>query len=803
MAYDLIGKDFVPPDVLAKVTGRARYAEDFRAEGMVFAKLLTSPMPHARINGIDASAALAMEGVFGILTAEDEGAGTLLTNEPLFVGHPILAVAAVDERTAQDAIDAIRLDAEPLEFVVDPLESLYPGGPNAGRDGTNASSGRGMGGMGGGGPGRTLKWAARDFAVPDGQLPMGEPAQEWSFGDLEAGFAEASLVLDETFVTQGNSHHSMEPRTTMSYWENGKCYVHTGCQSHTAALGGISRQCGVGVEDVVLVNEYCGGGFGSKSGGSITVGITALLSKKIARPVMLRISRHEEYFFGSARGGFQGRIRLGFRDDGRITAADLYLVQDAGSGGGFPDANSAGGAVSIIYQPQAMRYRGISITTNSTPRGAQRGPGQNQIAAAVEPIVDKAARELGLDRLAIRRINAPDSSGTVGSQQGPLTSAYMAEALDQGAEQFDWATRSQRSGDRQGPKAYGVGIGQAYHSAGRSGYDGLVVLTPEGKLHLHTGVGNLGTYSYVATTRPAAEVLRCDWENCVIEHGISTRHLPSASAQNGSNTSYTMTRTNYVAALDALQKLKEIAAMDLGGEPDDYDVGDHRVFATADPERFITYRQAAERAIEIGGRYSGAEAPEDIADVTRAAVAGVAGTGLVGIARDNLPSDGNVPALSVGFAEVEVDLETGKVEILDYVGVADCGTVLHPQGLAQQVKGGGVWGMSFALHERQIYDTQNGLPGNVGLLTCKPSGYLDVPSVMQWSATDIADPQNPVGVRGIGEPPMGAASAAVLSAISDALDGHLFNRVPVVPDMIVNHVAGQPQSHGPLDVQTA
>ncbi len=804
MAYDLIGKDFVPPDVRAKVTGRARFAEDFRAEGMVFAKLLTSPMPHARVNGIDASEALSMEGVLGILTAEDEGAGTLFSNEPMFVGHPILAVAAVDEATAQDAIDAIRLDIEPLEFVVDPLETLYPGGPNAGPGGVNSSAGRGgMGGMGGGGGGQTRKWAARDFAVPEGQLPMGEPAQEWSFGDLEAGFAEASLVLDETFVTQGNSHHSMEPRTTMAYWENGKCHVHTGVQSHTSALGGISRQAGVGVEDVVLVNEYCGGGFGSKSGGSITVGIAARLSRKIGRPVMLRISRHEEYFLGSARGGFQGRIRLGFRADGRITAADLYLVQDGGSAGGFPDANSAGGAVSIIYQPLSMRYRGVTLLTNSTPRGAQRGPGQNQIATAVEPIIDKAARELGLDRLEIRRINAPDSSGTVGSQRSPLTSAYMAEALEQGAEQFGWASRKGRSGERRGSKAYGVGIGQAYHSAGRSGYDGLVVLTPEGKLHLHSGVGNLGTYSYVATTRAAAEVLRCDWENCVVEHGITSRHLPSASAQNGSNTSYTMTRTNYVAALDAVQKLKEIAALDLGGSADDYDIGDHKVFATANPERFLTYPQAAQRAIELGGRYSGAEPPDDIADVTRAAVAGVAGTGLVGIAKDNLPKEGDVPALSVGFAEVEVDLETGKVEILDYVGVADCGTVLHPQGLSQQLKGGGVWGMGYALHERQIYDPQNGLPGNVGLLGCKPPSYLDVPSVMAWSATDIADPQNPVGARGIGEPPMGAASAAVLSAVSDALGGHLFNRAPVVPDMIVNHVAGQPQSHGPLDVQTA
>ena len=800
MAYNLIGKDFTPPDVRAKVTGRAKYAEDFRAEGMVFARLLTSPLPHARIRGIDTSEALATDGVLGILTADDEGAGALLSNEPAFVGSPILAVAAVDERTAQDAIERIELDAEPLEFVVDPLESLYPGGPNAGPGGaSNLSAGRG--GMGGSGGER--KWTARDFAVPEGRLPAGEPSQEWSFGDLEAGFAEASLILDETFVTSGNSHHSMEPRTTLAYWENGKCRVHTGCQSHTAALGGIARQVGVDVEDVVFINEYCGGGFGSKSGGSVTVGIAALLSRKINRPVMLRVSRHEEYFLGSARGGFQGRIRLGFRDDGRITAADLYLVQDGGSAGGFPDANAAAGAVSIVYQPLAMRYRGITVLTNTTPRGAQRGPGQNQVAAAVEPIIDKAARELGLDRLAIRKINAPDSAGTVGSQQGPLTSAFMAEALDLGAEQFDWTGHSRRSGERRSSKVYGVGIGQAYHSAGRSGYDGLVVLSPDGKLHLHSGVGNLGTYSYAVTTRAAAEVLRCDWENCVVHHGISTEHLPSASAQNGSNTSYTMTRTNYVAAMDAVRKLKEIAALDLGGSPEDYDIGGHEVFAAADPERRMTYARAAQRAIELGGRYSGAEPPEDIHEVTRAAVAGVAGTGLVGIAKDNLPKNGEVPALSCGFAAVEVDLETGKVDILDYVGVADCGTVLHPQGLAQQVKGGGVWGMSYALLERQIYDSQNGLPGNIGLLQCKPASYLDVPSVMAWGATDIADPQNPVGARGIGEPPMGAASAAVLSAVSDALGGHLFNRVPVVPDMIVNHAAGRPQSHGPLEVQTA
>ena len=798
MAYNLIGKDFIPPDIHGKVTGKAKYAEDFRAEGMVFARLLTSPVPHGRVTNIDASEALAMDGVIGILTANDDGVGALLTNEPKFVGDPILALAAVDETTAQDAIDRIVLDIEPLEYTVDPLDSLYPGGPDARSDGSNVGGGRtGL-------ERRRVKWTARDFsAVEEDQLPMGEPAWQWSYGDIEAGFQEADLVFDESFVTQGNSHHSMEPRTAMAYWQGGKCYVHTGSQSLTASLAGIADQLGITIDELVYVNENCGGGFGSKGTAAQTAGISGHLSKQIGRPVMLRISRHEEFYIGSARGTLQGRIKIGFHRDGRIVAVDFSAVQDGGANGGFQDAGDAAQAVSIMYQPESMRFRGIPVLTNTTPRGPQRGPGQNQVAAAMEPILDKAARDLGLDRLAIRKLNAPDNNATVGSQQIPVTSAYMPDALDKGAGMFNWAEQQARSGERNGSKVFGVGIGQAYHDVGRTGYDGLLVLTPDGKLHLHSGVGNLGTYSYASTTRPAAEVLKCDWENCIVHQGTNARHLPISSTQTGSNTSWTMTRTNYVAAVDAVDKLKEIAAIDLGGSPEDYEIGGHKVFATEDPERYLTYAQAAQRAIELGGKFSGQEAPDEIHDVTKAAVAGVAGTGLVGVAKDTLRMEGDVPALACGFAAVEVDLETGKVEILDYVGVADCGTVLHPQGLSQQVKGGAVWGVGLALMERQIYDPQNGLPGNVSFDHCKPPTYLDVPSSMSWDAVDIADPQNPVGARGIGEPPMGAAASAVLCAISDALEGHLFNRTPVVPDMIINHVAGQRQSYRALQIHTA
>ena len=244
-----------------------------------------------------------MPGVIGVLTADDEGADTLLTNEPKFVGDLILALAATDETTAQDAIDSVALDIEPLDFTVDPLESLYPG--RAGRPRKRQQRRRRPQRAG----------SAPDQVGRPGTSPPRRMANchsaslrwSWSYGDVEAGFAEAALVYDETFTTQGNSHHSMEPRTAMAWWENGKCYVHAGCQSLTATLTSLARQCGVELENLVFVNEFCGGGFGSKGTAAQTAGIAARLSRKIDRPVLLRVSRAEEFYIGSARGTFQGR----------------------------------------------------------------------------------------------------------------------------------------------------------------------------------------------------------------------------------------------------------------------------------------------------------------------------------------------------------------------------------------------------------------------------------------------------------------------------------------------------------------
>jgi len=447
-----------------------------------------------------------------------------------------------------------------------------------------------------------------------------------------------------------------------------------------------------------------------------------------------------------------------------------------------------------------MRWRGIPVLTNSPPRGAQRGPGTNQTPTVLEPILDKAARKLGLDRVASRLVNAPSHDGKYGGKQEPITSSYLPEALKKGAEKFGWSRRQAISGRRDGSKATGLGVGVAYHTAGNSGFDGLVLIKPDGKLYIHNGPGNLGTYSFAATARAAAEALGMPWEQCEIVYGNSTRHLPWNSGQGGSNTSFTEARTNTVAARDARRKLQEIAAREFGGEADRYDVDRGSVFLASDPGKALTFGEAARRAIALGGKYSGHELPQDLNPMTVRSASALAGQGLMGVAKDTLERRGVVTSFTAGFVQVEVDLETGHVDIMDYLGVAECGTVIHPKNVGQQVMGGAVHGIGMARLEKHVYDPKFGIAAARGLLASKVPTYLDAPLTMSWDAVNEPDPYNPIGSKGIGEPPMGAGAAALICAISDALGGVYFNRAPVTLDMILNAAEGRPPSHQPLDV---
>src|SRR6202049_3626320 len=813
--YKLIGKNYVTADLHAKVTGKSKYAEDFRAEGMLFCKLLLSPLPHARVKHIDASEALAMPGVRAILTADDLPApadtltdnGTVikaskwgergLTNEPVYQGEPILAVAAVDELTAAEAIEKIQIDFAPLPFVVDPLDTLRPGGANPRTDGNVWTRPAGQN------PGppvfTELKWTKADFSdEKHGLLPMGKTPDEWLYGDVDSGFKDAALVLDESFVTPDTSHQTLETRSAMAYWQNGKVYIYTGTQSTAQTLPAIARWLNISPDNVVFISEYTGGGFGSKITGGVTMIIPALLAKKTNAPVMMRISREEETFIGRARPSFQGRMKAGFSKEGRITALDMFVICDNGPYDAVGDAPSSGRIVSLLYQPQAMRWRGLTVLTNTPPRSAQSSPGGLQGIVIIEPIIAKAARRLGVDQVAIRRINCPEGKALLGplvqGKRQYATSAFLKEALDRGAEQFKWSERVARTPKRVGTKVRGVGVSLSCYVGGTIGFDGLLVIKPDGRITFQSGIGNLGTESVIDVHRAGAEVLGVPWEKCDVTWGNTTKNLPFTCVSGGSQTTHAMTRAAHATAMDAKKKLQEIAAKKLGGKPEQYEVANERVFRKGGAG--MTLAQAAKYAIQLGGVYDGHEAPAEVHKLTKASVAALAGQGLVAAAKDNFPRDGSTFSYVASFAEVEVDVETGKYFIVSFLASADVGTVIHPRALGGQVLGRSVLGIGHAIGQKWVFDPHYGEMLSKRFHHNKPPTILDVPVDMQWTALDIPDPETPVGARGVGEPPVAGGCASILNALSDALGDEVFQRAPVNADTILTSVeAGRPMQH--------
>jgi CO/xanthine dehydrogenase Mo-binding subunit len=815
VGHKLVGKNYTTPDLMAKVTGTSKYAEDFRAEGMLFCRLVLSPLPHGRIRSIDASEALAMPGVKGILTADDipaqadylnDNGQTIkaskwgeraLTNEPVFQGDPILAVAAVDELTAAEAIEKIKIDMEPLPFVIDPVESLRPGGPNPREDGNvwvrpkPPTPGMQL---------TELKWTEQDFAdYGQGKLPMGHTPDEWSFGDLDGGFRSAALVLDESFITPDVSHQCLETRTAMAYWQNGKLYIHTGTQSTAQTVPAIARWMNLDPDKVVLISEYTGGGFGSKVTGTVIMIIPAILSKKLNAPVMMRISREEEHFIGRARPSIAGRVKIGFDKDGKITALDMFTVCNAGAYDAASDGTTSGRIASLLFQPPAMRWRGVTVMTNTPTRSAQSAPGGMQAIGIIEPILAKAARKLGVDQVALRRVNCPEGKAQYGppnheGKRAHTTSCFLKDALDRGAEQFNWQQRAAQP-KRSGSKVRGVGVALSTYVGGTIGFDGLMVITPEGRVRFHSGIGNLGTESVIDVHRAAAEVLDVPWDVCEVVWGDTSKIFPYTCASGGSQTTHAMTRAAHSVAMECRQKLKEVAAKSLGGSPDDFEVANARVFRKGGGAG-LSLAQAAQKAIELGGIYDGHDAPPDVHKLTRQSVGMLAGHGLVVSAKDKYPRDGDTYSYVASFAEVEVDVETGKYYLTDFLASADVGTVLHPRSLGGQLLGRSTLGIAHAIGQKWVFDPQYGVTLAKRFYQNKPPTILDVPIDMQWAALDIPDPETPVGSRGVGEPPVGGGCAAVLNALSDALGDEIFQRAPVYADTILtSYEAGHPMQH--------
>ncbi|MCL2789006.1 MAG: molybdopterin-dependent oxidoreductase [Desulfobulbus sp.] len=801
----LTGQNYTTPDLRAKLTGTARFAEDLQAEGMLVCRLLTSPLPHARVTHLDTKAALTIPGVRAILTADelpppadfvtDRGemikaspwAERGLTMEPLFQGEPILAVAAIDEATAAAAIEAIEVSFDPLPFVIDPLDSLRPEGPNArtdgnvwlppGKPGEQAKVGE-------------LKWTSAEFeAAGKDQLPLGKAGNEWAYGDLEAEMAQAALILDETFVTPNVSHQTLETRSTLAWWENGKLHIAVGTQSTIQTVPALARWLNMAPDDIVLISEYTGGGFGGKGTASVTAIIPALLAKKANAPVMLRISREDEQAIGRARPSLVGRMRAGFSQEGRLLGLDMFVVMDNGPYEEQHDAATSGRMASLLYQPQAMRWRSVTVLTNTLVRGFQTAPGGLQACALMGPMLAKAARKLNLDPLEICRINAPEGQAPVGplktdGSRDVATSAFVKQALDQGAQAFGWQGRRSRPALNH-PLRRGIGVATGCFVAGTIGFDGLFVITPEGKLRIHCGIGNLGTESFSDVQRVVADAMDMPWESCEILWGNTGKHLAWSCVSGGSQTIHSMSRAGLAASLDARAKIMEIAAKSLGGAPEDFAIANQRVFRKTNNGEGLSFAEVARKAIALGGAYDGHECPNDVNKMTKKSVAALAGQGLVAVARDTFPREGQTFSFVAAFAEIEVDTETGMYRIVDFHAEADAGVVVHPRAFAGQMGGRSMFGIGHATRQKWFYDYEHGMPVSRRFYQTRPPTVLCFPEKFTWGAVGLPDPQTPTGARGIGEPPTAAACAAILCALSDALGDDKFVRAPVLADAVL------------------
>jgi CO/xanthine dehydrogenase Mo-binding subunit len=303
-------------------------------------------------------------------------------------------------------------------------------------------------------------------------------------------------------------------------------------------------------------------------------------------------------------------------------------------------------------------------------------------------------------------------------------------------------------------------------------------------------VGNLGTHSMADTVRPAAELLGLNWDQVEVVWGDSSRGMPRSSIQAGSQTTHAHTRANYAAAEDALRKIRLVASRALGGSPNSYNVDNGRV---SGPGGSLSFAQVAERAIALGGEFDGTTLPDDISErETVPAAQRLAGQGLMGVATDAYGGNGSIYSWQAGFALVELDVETGMVDILEFLAWADCGTVIHPRSLHAQELGGSIQGMGQAMSQRWVFDPRYGVPFANRLYTARPPGFHDIPLTMRAGAVGIPDPQTPIGAKGIGEPSVGAGAAALTTAVADAMGGVCVCRTPLSPDVILAELEGRP-----------
>ena len=744
--YRVVGKRPVRPDGVDKVTGRARYGADIAPTGALHGKVLRSPHAHARIKSIDTSKAEALSGVKAVITARDFPFASLSKEElggdyqrlkfsshhamagdkVLYKGHPVAAVAATNPHIAEQALGLIKVEYETLPAVVDIREAMEKGAPLLHDDLYTVSMG--------------------DTAETASNVATHTRFEK---GDVEAGFAQADVVVEREFETASVHQGYIEPHNGTAFWNSdGQLDIWCSTQGTFMVRASVADLLRHPVSKIKVTPMEMGGGFGGKITAYLEP-LAALLSKKTGQPVKLVMNRTEVFEASGPAPGTWMKVKIGATKEGKITACQATFAMEAGAFPGSP-ANSGAMCAFACYDYENGMVDAYDVVVNKPKSAAYRAPGSPQATFAVEAVVDEICEKLAMDPIEFRLLNAA-KEGTR-RLEGPVYRRIgLVECLEAARNHEHYKTPIE--GKNRGR---GVACGFWFNRGFISSVS--VTVNPDGTVGVLMGSVDLcGTRASIA--QQTAETLGIDYED-VKPAVADTDSVGYTFLTGGSRTTF----ATGLAAINACEEVKQLMAQRAAAiweaSVDDVEYVDGAIRHKSDPELRMTFRELARRLLTTGGAITG---------------------------QCDIDPSGEGAGFGVHLVDLEVDPETGKTDILRYTAIQDAGKAVHPSYVEGQMQGGAVQGIGWALNEEYFFNGQ-GQMMNSSFLDYRMPTSLDLPMI-DTVIVEVANPGHPYGVRGVGEVPIVPPLAAISSAVSHAI-GTRMRSLPITPGKILEALWG-------------
>jgi CO/xanthine dehydrogenase Mo-binding subunit len=757
----------------SKVDGSVEYIYNLRLPGMLHGKIHRSAVAHGRIVRIDASAALALEGVHAVITADDVVElipdpyyGPAFHDQPILahgkvrhVGEPVAVALASDPHIAEEAADLIQVEYEPLDAVFDEVEAAQPGAPVIHDVLKPAGTFTDLKHL----SGRKNTNVALDAHV--------------SRGDVARGFAESDRVFEHTFRSGKVTHVTFEPIVSLAEM-NGPdgITIHTASQSPSFVRMEVSRLLGWPENRVRVRTAFLGGGFGAKLYIKLEA-LVAVCTLLVRKPVRIALTI-DESFYTITKHGATVRMKTGVRNDGRIVARE---VETWWNGGAYADigprvTQKSGFTAAGPYDIEHVELKNYAVYTNEPPAGALRGFGISQLVWAYERQADIIAREMGIDPLEFRRRNVlttgrPHATGTL------MAYAETEAVLDVLAERMDWRRPFDRgSGTIRRGRGLAIGL-KACISPTTS--VALVSLAGDGSCTVHCGTVDMGQASDTILAQIAAEVLGIPTESIRIVHP-DTDVTPYDMATLGSRSTYHMGNAVRLAAEDARAQLLRIAGTTMGIDVAELECREHAVVSRTGARMTLREIMLARFAMQAGN---------------------VIGTGsFTPPYKKADPATGQSPDITPFWmlggagAEIEVDTETGRIQVTKLVNVGDVGCAINPSSVERQLVGAAIMQVGFTLFEEMLFS--DGQVQNASLADYKIPGLLDLPRDLAGAFVEVPHRHGPFGAKGVGETGVFSPSPAIANALYDAT-GVLLTELPLTPERVLRAI--REAEHRPLE----